>query len=156
MSDCSDCSDCSDLSYVETVYSLDELHTMGVIDNKFVDWIKENPLSPDDPILLLEYHDQNVANRENEIRDALVAHGGTPITSTVFKFDTRDQVYLAQENMRVTHTWAFYSLAFDLVRKQPVQQFVALPKAPTISTTFIHFYSESRFQVDNEYEFFMI
>uniref|UniRef100_A0A914YCB5 Uncharacterized protein n=1 Tax=Panagrolaimus superbus TaxID=310955 RepID=A0A914YCB5_9BILA len=77
----SDSSECSELSYDE-VYSLDDLLQMKIIDNKVANWIKQNPLPDDDPLLLLEYRDPNVANRGNEIRLALIANGATEITPT--------------------------------------------------------------------------
>uniref|UniRef100_A0A914QRI1 Uncharacterized protein n=1 Tax=Panagrolaimus davidi TaxID=227884 RepID=A0A914QRI1_9BILA len=155
----SDSSNCSDLSDGETSYSLEDLQKMGIIDNKVAEWIKENPLTPDETLLCLEYCDQNISNRRNEIQAALTGNGngGTPVTSTVFKFPTRNDVYFARERMMETHTWAFYNPFTVAVSghlfNQP-GQWVPLPQAQTIGTKVILFLSNSTFTLEF-FEFFM-
>uniref|UniRef100_A0A914XX70 Uncharacterized protein n=1 Tax=Panagrolaimus superbus TaxID=310955 RepID=A0A914XX70_9BILA len=153
----SDSSECSELSYDE-VYSLDDLLQMKIIGNKVANWIKQNPLPEDDPLLLLEYRDPNVANRGNEIRLALIANGATEITPTVFQFATNDSVFEAQHNMMNTHTWAFYNSSPMLMvhRINQPGQVVPLPQAETISTKLVHSYSASKFNVDKKFCFFRI
>uniref|UniRef100_A0AC34GUN0 Uncharacterized protein n=1 Tax=Panagrolaimus sp. ES5 TaxID=591445 RepID=A0AC34GUN0_9BILA len=154
----SDCSDFSDLSTGEILYSLDELQRNGVIDSEVADFLKDNPLPPDDPILLLQYDNPNIVNRENEIYGFLAANGGVPVNSRTFKFATKDLVYLARERMRNSHTWVFYdplgSAVPGYLLNRP-EQYIPLPQAVTISTKLIHFYSDSKFTVDEEYKFFM-
>uniref|UniRef100_A0A914Q5L4 Uncharacterized protein n=1 Tax=Panagrolaimus davidi TaxID=227884 RepID=A0A914Q5L4_9BILA len=152
-------SDCSDLSDGETSYSLEDLQKMGIIENKVAEWIKENPLTEDDALLCLEYCDQNIGNRGNEIQAALTGNGngGTLVTSTVFKFPTRNDVYFARKRIMETHTWAFYNPFGITVSghlfNQP-GQWVPLPQAQTIGTKVIQFLSDSKFTLEN-FEFFM-
>uniref|UniRef100_A0A914YE23 Uncharacterized protein n=1 Tax=Panagrolaimus superbus TaxID=310955 RepID=A0A914YE23_9BILA len=141
----SDCSDCPGLSHGEKVFSLDELLKMGIVDNEVGDWLKENPMPAEDPLMLLEFLDQNAAN------------GGTQITSTAFQFATMDSVYLARKHMQISHTWAFYYASGIYVDGNFLNypgQVVPLPRARTVLTKLIHSYSQTKYTVDNEYEFF--
>uniref|UniRef100_A0A914PRC8 Uncharacterized protein n=1 Tax=Panagrolaimus davidi TaxID=227884 RepID=A0A914PRC8_9BILA len=155
-------SDCMVLSEGETYYSLEDLQQLGLIDNKVAEWIKENSLTPDNTLLCLEYYDQNITDRRNQIQAALVGNGnpGTAalVTSTVFKFPTFNDVELAKERMQQNTTWAFYHPAGVGVPGHLLNepgQWALLPQTRTIGTKLIISFSDSKYIVAQHYEFFM-
>uniref|UniRef100_A0A914QLV5 Uncharacterized protein n=1 Tax=Panagrolaimus davidi TaxID=227884 RepID=A0A914QLV5_9BILA len=150
-------SDNSDLSNAESIYSLVELQKMGVIDSAVASWIMEHPIPEDDPILVMSYY--NLVPRAHEIADALVAQRAEKISATVFKFQTDTLLYAAQQSLKASHAFAFYCplgshIPGGHLLNQPLQQLVALPQARTIGTKLIKFYSESKFTLVENYEFF--
>uniref|UniRef100_A0A914PZZ8 Uncharacterized protein n=1 Tax=Panagrolaimus davidi TaxID=227884 RepID=A0A914PZZ8_9BILA len=140
-------SDSLHCSFSEDTYTLGQLKEMKILNEKEVHLILQNPFLEGDPFLVLNFETQNTYDRQEEIRQGLLANQGNQLSPTLIQFDTWDLLYSARDAMRDTHPWCFYSprgLTANLV--------------PTVTTTTINTLSETTewYKICKIFQFFEI
>lgn len=148
-------SDGLDSNDESNTFTVDELAEKFDLDSEVTHWIKENPISEEDPLMVLNYKVAIMAIGQFEdikaqISHHFVTHGALRISDTSFAFPTFTMLYNARDRLIAQMPEVFYSPSISVTvgRIQLIQQ-------PTIETTIFTFYSKHRLQL-NPYEFFKI
>ncbi|KAL7080097.1 hypothetical protein ACQ4LE_000425 [Meloidogyne hapla] len=136
-------------------YTPQEIAAELNIGEGFADWLAKQRFTEDDPLLILQFNDDEAFQHRGNVINALLQNGGhaSDFLDVVIKFDTYVELYAAKRALKTVVPWAFY-MPEGCFNQHGVLRY---PQQPRISTSLVGFYSDKSDKLTmNEFQFFEI